>query len=133
MLWLGKEGFSCGLFDDPALVHDGHFIAEIAHHAQVVGDKEQGEVEVGLQLAEQVEDLRLHADVECGDRLVGDDERRAQGQGAGNADALSLAAREGVRIAARISGVESHALHQLAHALVAVARRPAIRPERLGD
>jgi len=42
-----------------------------------VGDEHQGELELVLQVAQQVEDLRLHRDVEGRDRLVGDDQRGA--------------------------------------------------------
>ena len=50
-----------------------------------------------LHLLEQVEDLRLHGDVERGDRLVADDQLRLGGHGAGDRDALALAAGELVR------------------------------------
>ena len=45
-------------------------------------------------------DLRLDRDVERRDRLVGDDELRLQDERARDADALALAARELVRVAA---------------------------------
>ena len=50
---------------------------------------------------EQHQDLRLHADVERRDRLVGEDQVGPERERAGDADALALAARELVRIAAR--------------------------------
>ena len=56
------------------------------------------------QLVEQDQDLRLDADVERRHRLVGEDEVRAERERAGDADALALAARELVRIAARRDG-----------------------------
>ena len=52
-----------------------------------------------LQVEQQVQHLRLHGDVERRDRLVGDDELRLEGERAGDADALALAAGEFVRIA----------------------------------
>ena len=42
---------------------------------QVVGDEQIGQAEPVLQVEQQVEDLRLHRDVERRDRLVGDDQR----------------------------------------------------------
>ena len=64
---------------------------------EVVRDEHVRQVELVLQVVEQVDDLRLDRDVECGDRLVGDDQLRVQREGAGDADALALAAGELVR------------------------------------
>jgi len=71
----------------------------MADDAEIMRDEEIGEVELVLQIVEQVEHLRLDRDVEGGDRLVGDDEARPQHKGAGDGDALTLAAREHVRVA----------------------------------
>ena len=78
-------------------VHHRHPVADVLDHAQVVGDEEVGQPELLLQIEQQIEDLGLHRDVERGDRLVGHDQARIEGQGAGDADALALAAAEGVR------------------------------------
>ena len=51
-----------------------------------------------LHLAQQVEDLRLHGDVERGRRLVGDDQRRLAGQRHRHHHALPHAARQLVRV-----------------------------------
>jgi hypothetical protein len=59
-----------------------------------------------LQVAQQVDHLRLHAHVERRGRLVQHDEFRLQHHGAGDGDALALAAGEFVRIAVRVSGIE---------------------------
>ena len=66
--------------------------------AEVVGDEHQRHVAVAALLAEQVEDLRLHRDVECGGRLVGEQQRRAARHGDGDHDALAHAARQLVRV-----------------------------------
>ena len=42
--------------------------------AEIVRDEQQRQAEAALQVGEQVEDLRLHRDVERRDRLVADDE-----------------------------------------------------------
>src|SRR5437773_2212705 len=55
-----------------------------------------------------------------GDRLVGHDELGLHGEGAGNADALALAAGELVGVAVDIIWVEANALEQLLHALLAI-------------
>ena len=63
-------------------------------HREVVGDKEIGEPELALQIAQEVDHLRPHRDVEGRDRLVADDRARMQCEGAGDADPLALGAGE---------------------------------------
>ena len=70
---------------------------------------------------QQVEDLRLDRDVERRDRLVGDDQLRLQRQRARDADALALAARELVRVAVVVLGVQADGVHQLLHRALALA------------
>ena len=56
--------------------------------------KRIGQVVLPLQVLQQVEDLRLHRDVERGDDLVAHQQLGLEHQGPGDADALALAARE---------------------------------------
>ena len=50
------------------------------------------------KLREQIDDLRLNGNVERRDRFVRDDQFRLDREGAGNGDALALAAGKFVRI-----------------------------------
>ena len=84
-------------FDDAAEIHHHDPGAEPADHGEVVADEQEGEVASRLQLAHQHQDLRLDGDVEGGDRLVGDQQFRLDREGAGDADALALAAGEFMR------------------------------------
>ena len=86
----------------------------MAHHPEVVRDEEVGEVELVLEVLEQVDDLGLDRDVERGDRLVGDDQLRPQRERPGDADPLPLAARELVRVAVVVLGLQADPLEQLA-------------------
>ena len=56
---------------------------------------------------EQVEDFRLHRDVERRGRLVEQQDARLQDQGAGDGHALALAARKLVRIAVAVLAAEA--------------------------
>ena len=78
-------------------VHHGHAVAHVPHHAEVMGHEEIGEPELRLEIQHQVEDLRLHRDVEGGHGLVGDHEARVQRERPRDADALALPSAEGVR------------------------------------
>ena len=102
-----------GRLDDLAEVHDHHPVGDVAHDVQVVRDEDVGEAEVALQVLEQVQDLRLHRDVERRDRLVADDQLRVDGERARDADALALAAGELVREAVVVLGVQADDLEQL--------------------
>ena len=115
-------------------VHHGHPVADVPDHAQVVGHEEVGEVEALLELEEQVEHLGLHGDVERGDGLVGDHEPRLRRQRPGDADALPLAAAEGVGEAVHVLGPHSDQAQQLGHAVPARAAVPeTVDQERLPD
>ena len=95
-------------FDDLAEVHHGHPVGDVADHAEVVGNEQVGEPEPLLQILEKVDDLGLDRHVERGDRFVADDELGLEGEGAGDADALALAAGELVRVSVRKARAQSH-------------------------
>ena len=86
-----------------------------------------------LQLAQQVEDRRLHRDVERGDGLVGDEQRRRHRQRAREADALALSAGELVRIAVPQLRPQADVVEELAHAPVERSPRAASRWMRSGS
>ena len=69
-----------------------HAVGEVRDHRELVRDEDDAQPELGDQLAEQVEDLRLDRDVERAHRLVGDDDARLEREGAGDGDALALSA-----------------------------------------
>ena len=70
---LGDRRRVARLHDLPE-VHDGDRVAHVGDRGQVVRDEEVGEPELGLQVAEQVQDLRADGHVERRHRLVEHDE-----------------------------------------------------------
>ena len=110
------------LFHREAEVHHHHLVRDVADHGQVVRNEEVGEPELVLEVGEQVEDLRLHRDVERGNRLVGNDQRRIQHQRARDRNPLPLPAREHVRIARVVFGAQSDLGEDGACALRALGR-----------
>ena len=54
-----EHGCAVAHLHDPAAAHDGHAVAQVADHAQVVGDEQVRQLEVALQVLQQVDDLRL--------------------------------------------------------------------------
>src|SRR5262249_27095048 len=69
------------------------------------------------------------------DGLVADDELRRNRERASDADALALAARELVRIASHVIGIEAHRLEEPRHAIAELRRRlrELVHDERLAD
>ena len=88
-----------------------------------------------LQIAQQLDDLLLHRPVERRGRLVEHHHRGLQDHGAGNGDALPLAARELMRIAVAHGWVESHLVERRGSPAVALPRRQPrlVHQQPLGD
>ena len=84
------------------------------HHRQIVGDQQIGEAEPLLQIAHEIENLRLDRDVERRGRLVADDQIGVRGDRARDRDPLALAAGEFVRKFSRVGGIEADELEQFA-------------------
>jgi hypothetical protein len=80
------------LLDDAAFVHDDDAIAGRRGDAQVMGDEEQAEAELLLDVAQQLHDLGLHADVERAGGFVSHQRGGPAGERAGDRQALPLAA-----------------------------------------
>ena len=85
------------LLDQLALGHDADPVGEAADDGEVVGDEQDRHAEPGLEVLEQLQDLRLDGDVQGGRRLVGDQEVGLVGQRHGDHHPLALAAGQLVR------------------------------------
>src|SRR5215471_12708901 len=83
----------------PSQVHHEHAVAEILHHVQIVADEHVSQIELPLEVAQQVQHLRLDRLVERRYRLVEDHHARPDSEGASDVHALLLAAGKLVRIA----------------------------------
>ena len=115
-------------------IHHADARRHVPDHGEVVADEEVGQAQPVLQVAHQVEDLRLHGDVERRGRLVADDEVGLGRQRAGDGDALALAAGELVRVLRAVGGVEADEPQQLADAVRGLALRPSAMPKaRIGS
>jgi hypothetical protein len=116
--------------DDSAQVHDGDPVGDVPHDGQVVRHEQVREPEPRLELVQEVDHPGLDGDVQRRDGLVEHHECRVGGEGAGDADALPLAAGERGGEAVAVLRVEPDERHQLVHA--GVDRRP-VRPVRRGE
>jgi hypothetical protein len=109
----GEQGRGLGELDDAAEIHDGDTGGDVLDDRKIVADEHVGELELAAQVHEQVEDLRLNRDVEGGGWLVADHDLGPHHKGAGDGNALALAARQFARIAVGETGRQPDALQHL--------------------
>ena len=103
------------LLHDPSQVHHDHLTGDLGDDAQVVRDEDDGRPVLALELAQEVQHLRLGRDVDRRRRLVGDEEARLAGQRHGDHRALAEAARElpGVGVQALLGHGDADVAEQL--------------------
>ncbi len=90
-------------------------------HGEVVADEEIGEAELVLQVAHQIEDLRLYGNVQRRRRLIADDEFGFRRQRPRDSDPLPLAAGKFVGVLPAIVRVQADKAQQFADARLDVA------------
>ena len=78
------------LLHDSPLLHHRHAVADLRRDPKIVGNEQHRQVELGANLVQQRQHLRLHRNVERGHRLVGDQQLGLDRQRARNAYALPL-------------------------------------------
>ena len=74
-------------FDQARSIHDTHHVRGLGDDRQIVGDEKYAQP-LCLQFLQEIEDLRLDGDVECGGRFVGDEKLGVAGKRHGDHDAL---------------------------------------------
>ncbi|MOA12453.1 hypothetical protein D3C78_1324480 [compost metagenome] len=86
------------MFAHLAMLHDVNVIGKLLHDRQVMGDEDHGHAAFLLQVADEIEDLRLHRHIQRGGRFIGNQHVRIVGERHGDHHTLSLAAGKLVRI-----------------------------------
>ena len=89
---LSKEGLGVGLFDNLSRIHQRNPMSHVCHHAQIVGDQQQTQLALALQVLEQVQHLLLNRHIKCRGGLIGDQKVGFSGQCHRDHHALLLAA-----------------------------------------
>ena len=128
MVRAAEDGLRVADLLQAAEVHDRDPVGDVADNAEVVGDEDVAHAFLRLQLDEEVQDRRLHRDVERRGRLVAEDDARVAREGTRDGDALFQPARELRRLRAQERLVEAHRLDELARPLVPVV---AVQAEKL--
>ena len=121
--------------DDLAEIHHGDAVRHVLDDRQIMADEQHREPELALQILQQVDDLRLHRDVERRHRFIADDQVGLGGECARDADALALPAGELVRPAVRRFARQPHPVDQRADPRIEIGRRcrESEIADRLGD
>ena len=112
MVGRGEDLVLGPVLHDRPQVHHRHGVAEIAHHAQGVGDEQVRRALLLLQLEEQVDDRRLDGDVEARGGLVAEDQVGIARERPRDGDALLLPAAELIGVAIQELAPEVHGLQQ---------------------
>ncbi|MNY13020.1 hypothetical protein D3C86_1461320 [compost metagenome] len=100
-----------------ARIHDADAIAELDHEREVVGDEENGEVELRLEGVDLLQYLPLHHHIQRRGGLIHDQELGVEGHGDGDHQPLAHAAGELVRVVLEPARVDVDYLQQLLGAL----------------
>src|SRR5690348_7387809 len=109
--------------DDATEVHDEDAVRQEANDAKIVTDEKIREIERGLELHEEVQNLRLDRYVKRRDGFVAHEKLGPYRECSRDADPRALTARELMRIAAHQRGVEPDAIQHRSDVLAALSRR----------
>jgi len=102
-IWMRRRPEDCllgGKFHQIACIHDCYMVGDLRDHRQIMGYEQNCQSEAAPEIGEQFEYLCLDSDVQCGGRLVGDQQLGAIHNRYGDHDSLTHAARELMRIVA---------------------------------
>ena len=91
---------------DPAQIHDSDAARHMPHDGEIMAYEKVGKTEAILEVAHQIEDLRLDRNVERRGWLVTDNEFGLRRESARNCDALALTAGKFVRIFKTVHRIE---------------------------
>ncbi|OLE25267.1 MAG: hypothetical protein AUI36_32690 [Cyanobacteria bacterium 13_1_40CM_2_61_4] len=108
-------------------IHYSDAVRNVANRSQVVRDEEVCQILLTLKLFQQIHDLRLNGNVECGDWLISHYKLRIDRQRAGDTNSLALTTRELVRITLDIALAQANGFHKLVHTLF---RFPSLRKSK---
>src|SRR3984957_10696408 len=131
---IGEQSGGFADLDDTPAVQDGGRLADVRDDGEIMADQEKGQARLALEIAHEVQRLRLHRDVERRHRLVCDDEPRSRDERARDGDALALAAGKLMRILRGVGRLEADGLERGLNALEALRpARSAESRQRLSD
>src|ERR1700722_6339851 len=131
---VGEHARSFADLDDAPAIQGRGRLADMRDDGEIMADQEKGQARLALEIAHEVQRLRLHRDVERRHRLVCDDEPRSRDERARDGDALALAAGKPMRLLRGAGRLEADGLERGLNALEALRpARSAESRQRLSD
>jgi hypothetical protein len=103
-------------FHDAAEIHDSDAMAHLPNGAQIVAHEKHGRAELFLQIQQQIHHLRLDGNIKRTDRFIADQHGRIGRQSTRKHCALSLTAREFMRVTRALIWPKAHSAQQRLHA-----------------
>ena len=120
--------------DDLPEIHHRHAVGDVADDREIVGDEEVRQTEPGLEILEQVDDLRPGSTRRAPRPARRAPAPRDRGPGLGpRRCAAADRRRTHADIASACSGLSPTSSQQLARPVLAIAAVPTVDPQRLGD
>ena len=98
MLRVVKDFVNGAVFDNLTRVHDCHPIGNPGNNAEIVGDKDNGGINLRLDFLQHVNNLRLNSHIQRRGRFICEQNLRMVNNRNRNDNPLTLAARELMRI-----------------------------------
>ncbi|MPN55272.1 hypothetical protein SDC9_202953 [bioreactor metagenome] len=68
-----EKGSGPVLLNALPVLHHRYAVGELPDNTEIMGDKQHPHVQLALEFAQQLQDLRLYRDIQRGSRLVGDE------------------------------------------------------------
>ena len=72
----GEQCLGRRLLDDAPGIHHGNALRGFGHHGEIMRNEDRGHADLGLKVAEELQDLRLRCDIQRRRRLIGYDQLR---------------------------------------------------------
>ncbi|MND47991.1 hypothetical protein D3C80_388990 [compost metagenome] len=124
LAWIVQHPVGQAVLDDIAALHHHHAVRQQPCDCEIMGDDDNGETEIIDEAADQIEQTRLHGDIEATGRLIHEDEARRGDEVAGNLQALAHPTREGAGLVVDTVGADFHPLQPFAGRLPDIAVMP---------
>ncbi len=129
-----KELIRISILDEVAQVHNTNRVGDVLNNGQVMRDEQIGQTKLLLQVAQEVDDLRLNGNVKCGNRLIAENEIRIQRKRTSDTNSLTLTAGELMRIAMLMLLTKAASFHDAGDIIIKIfLRNDAVLTDCLAD
>lgn len=116
------------MFDDASPLHHRNAVRKLPDQGEVMRNENIGQAELGLQRQQNLDDIRLNADIESGCGFVQHDHIRFKDQRTGDCHTLTLPAGEGRWFALQEVLAQADIRESFPYPLGALFRRPDLEP-----